>query len=669
MTTTAAEAPPRELTRRAINLIFVTVMLGILVSALDQTVVSTALPTIVGDLGGGGHVSWVATSYILTETIATVLAGKLGDLFGRKQVFQVSMVIFIIGSALSGLAGSMTTLIIWRALQGIGAGGLTVTATALIGDVIPLRERGKYQGALGAVFGVTTVVGPLLGGVFTDDLSWRWVFYNNGPIGVVVIALAAWTIPSVRAAGRPVIDYLGVAFVTVGAGGLVLATSLGGNSFAWSSPTIIAMYAVSVVAVIGFVFIELRAREPILPMRLFRDPVFSVVMVLAFIVGFTLLGSITFLPTYLQYVKGVSATVSGLRTLPLVIGLLITSISTGVLVGRTGRYKIFPVTGFFVMAVGLYLLSRLTPETGFWVMSGSMFVLGIGIGLAMQVLTIIVQITARYEDLGVATSAVTFFRTLGSSFGTAVFGAIYSNGLTSRLRSAVARSPEVNPKAITTPEALHRYPDAAIRLIVAAYSDTLHVVFLSAVPVAVLGFVVSLFLKEVPLRGAAKADTSDMGSGFGMPDTESMQQLERSLSRLLQREGRDHLPALRTASGTALTEADGWCVGQVRIRSDLGLPTSLDAIARRARVPAAVLAPAFDHAISAGYLAGPYDRLTATKAGADESAKFVRELKAWVAKELAPVGGDNPAALDHALEHLARVALTDEEPVLTHSTG
>ncbi len=287
----------------------------------------------------------------------------------------------------------------------------------------------------------------------------------------------------------------------------------------------------------------------------------------------------------------------------------------------------------------------------------------------MQVLTIIVQNTARYEDLGVATSAVTFFRTLGSSFGTAVFGAIYSNGLASRLPAALARSPLVNPKAVTTPEALHRYPPAAIRFIVEAYADTLHVVFLWGVPVAGLAFVVSLFLKEVPLREAARADTSDLGGGFGMPDADSMRQLERSLGRLLQREGRDQLPALWAASGTVLNEADGWCVGQIRMRHDLGLPPSLNAIARRARIPAAVLAPAFDHAISAGYLTGPHDNLALTKTGADESGKFIRELKAWVGKRLAPVGGDNPVAVDHALEHLARMALTDEEPVLARASG
>jgi MFS family permease len=404
-------------------------------------------------------------------------------------------------------------------------------------------------------------------------------------------------------------------------------------------------------------------------MRLFRDPVFSVIMVLAFVVGFALLGAITFLPTYLQYVKGVSATASGLRTLPLVVGLLITSISTGTIVGRTGRYKIFPIVGFAVMAVGLFLLSRLSPDTGFWVTSVAMFVLGIGIGLSMQVLTIIVQNTARYEDLGVATSAVTFFRTLGSSFGTAVFGAIYSNGLTSRLAAALAQSPKVSPKAVTTPEALHRYPDSEIRLLLTAYSDTLHVVFLWGVPVAGLAFVVSLFLREVPLRQTARADTSDMGGAFGMPDADSMKQLERSLGRLLRREGRDHIPALRAASGTVLSEADGWCVGQVHIRSELDLPTSLQSIARRAKVPPAVLAPAFDHAIAAGYLAGPYENLTLTTAGADESAKFVRELKAWVGQQLAPVGGDNPAALEQALEHLARMALTDEEPALAGASA
>src|SRR4051794_3529020 len=314
-TAPASPAEPDTVDRRTMRLVFTTVALGMLLAALDQTIVSTALPSIVGDLGGAGHLSWVVSSYLLADTIATVLAGKFGDQFGRKRLFQVAAATFVVASALCGLAGDMAWLIAWRGVQGFAAGLLMVTSMAVIADVIPLRERGKYQGALGAVFAVTTVIGPLLGGLFTDHLSWRWAFYVNVPIGVLVIGLAAFTMPSIRSGVRPVIDYLGIVFVSLGAAGLTLALSWGGTEYDWSSPTIIALTLGSLICLVIFVPVERRAREPILPLRLFGSSVFVVCVILAFIVGFAMLGAMTFLPTYLQCVQGSSATESGLQTL------------------------------------------------------------------------------------------------------------------------------------------------------------------------------------------------------------------------------------------------------------------------------------------------------------------------------------------------------------------
>jgi EmrB/QacA subfamily drug resistance transporter len=478
--------------------IFSALLLVLLLAALDQTIVSTALPTIVGDLGGIAHLSWVVTAYLLAATITGPLYGKLGDLYGRKKVLQTAIVIFLIGSVLCGLSQSMAQLIAFRTLQGLGAGGLMVVTLAVVGDIIPPRERGRYQGYFGAVFGVSTVVGPLLGGFFVDHLSWRWIFYVNLPVGAVALTVIAFAFHSREVHTRHRIDYPGAILLAGALASIVLFTSLGGTTWAWGSTQVIVLIVLSVVLVPAFVLVEARASEPILPLSLFRNHTFTTTSLIGFIVGFALFGAITYLPLYLQVTKGSSPTVSGLQLTPLMAGVLVTSIMSGQLISRLGRYRMFPIAGTALMTLAMFLLSRLEAGTSTWIAALYACILGLGLGMVMQVLVLAVQNAVEPASMGVATSGSTLFRQIGGSIGVAIFGTIFANRVRVELASRLPAGTKV-PKTIN-PAGIRHLPPQAHSAFADAFAVALHPVFITAAAVSLVAFLLTWLLREVPLR-------------------------------------------------------------------------------------------------------------------------------------------------------------------------
>jgi EmrB/QacA subfamily drug resistance transporter len=548
-----------------LRLVFGGLLLVMFLAALDQTVVATALPTIVGDLGGLNHISWVVTAYLLAQTVVTPLYGKLGDMYGRKIVLQVALVVFLAGSALCGLSQSLDQLIAFRALQGLGGGGLMVSAQAAIGDVVPPRERGRYTGLFGAVFGLASIAGPLLGGFLTSHLSWRWIFYVNLPLGVIALFVLAATLPSVSERVHHSIDYLGTVLLGAGLSAIVLMASLGGTSSPWGSTLIVGLGTAGLALLVAFLLVERRAREPILPPRLLSNRVFVVTSAVGFVVGFALFGAVTYLPLFLQVVQGASPTGSGLQLLPLMGGLLITSIASGQVITHTGRYKAFPIAGTAVMVLGLYLLSTMDAASSRETIFAFMFVLGLGLGMVMQVLVLAVQNAVEYADLGVATSGATLFRSIGGALGTAVLGAIFSNRLGEELKSFLPPSAaahagtggQVNPKQIA------HLPQGLRLGYLHAFTSSLSSVFVVAAAIGVAAFALSWFIRELPLRETVA--TGDLGDTYATPrDAASLVEVVNMIGRSERREGaREIVTRIAARAEVNLSPAACWLLARL----------------------------------------------------------------------------------------------------------
>jgi EmrB/QacA subfamily drug resistance transporter len=655
MSATAAALPaPAARSRREITVVFAALMLAVLLAALDGTIVATALPTITAELGGLNQLSWVVTGYLLASTISTPLYGKLGDLYGRKRVFQGSIVIFLIGSALCGQAQGMGELIAFRTLQGLGGGGLIVLSQAIIGDIVSPRDRGRYQGIIGAVFGVSSVAGPLLGGFLVDNASWRWIFYVNIPIGIVALAViaVALRVPEQRRHAR--IDVLGTILLSLAAGCFVLATSLGGETYGWGSWQIIGLGVVTVVSTAVLIPVEKRAAEPVLPMNLFSSRVFTVAGAIGFIVGFALFGATTYLPLFLQIVTGASPTRSGLELLPLILGLLVTSIGSGQIIARWGHYRPFPIAGTGIMVVGFWRLSTMEPSTSAVARSLDMLILGLGIGLVMQVLVLAVQNDVDYRNLGVATSGTTFFRSIGGCFGVAICGAIFSNRLAAEL-SKLSGLPSSVGSGRVTRDMVAQLPPAARAAFVGAYSDALTTVFAVCAPIAAVAFALSWLLPERPLRRTVEA--AGVGEAFATPKHDDPAlEIERALSTLSRRDSRERiLERLCERAGLDLTARQCWVLARVGEHE----PTDAFAIADENSVDATRVAARIAELRDLGYLDGPSEAIVLTAGGRDALERLVAARRERLAELLDGWSPEGEADLAALLTRMARDVVAD----------
>ncbi|MEV5170345.1 MDR family MFS transporter [Streptomyces flaveolus] len=494
---------------RSVRVVLLALMIAMMLAMLDNMIVGTAMPTIVGELGGLEHLSWVVTGYTLATAASTPVWGKIGDMFGRKGAFLSSIVIFLLGSALSGMAQDMGQLIGFRAVQGLGAGGLMVGVMAIIGDLIPPRERGKYQGMMAGVMALAMIGGPLVGGTITDNWGWRWAFYINLPLGAVALALVTAVLHLPKKRSKAGIDYLGVLLLTVGITSIVLVTTWGGTEYAWTSARIMELTGIGVAALVGFVFWQTKAAEPVVPLHIFRSRNFTLMSVIGFITGFVMFGATLFLPLYQQAVQGASATNSGLLLLPMLGAMLVTSMVAGRVTTNSGRYKIFPIVGGVLMTVGLYLLSLMDTETTRLTSGVYMAVVGAGMGCLMQITMLVAQNSVQMKDMGVASSSTTLFRTLGSSFGVAIMGALFNH----RVQDVMAERAGALGKNITEKSAqldaksLEKLPAVAREAYQHAVSSGTHSAFLLGAGISVLVLIAALFVKEVPLKGGPKADT------------------------------------------------------------------------------------------------------------------------------------------------------------------